>query len=209
MMKSVIINTVSVTTHFGWRDMIRSFGYQQELLLKEYKELICTDSGKAWSKGSISSETMLNDVKIENIDIAQKLEGMISNIGILEKQAIETEKWIALLKQRGYKVYLCTSFPMTGIRGRLRDLAIELAEVDGQLVSEYKNMDTLSPDSYRRLLQMYGLKAEECIFIDDHMENIEAAKAEGMHTIIFNSYEEATDEIDRWMKEKVFEECTD
>ncbi len=209
MMKSVIINMVSITTHFGWRDMLRTFGYQQESLLPDYKELFNKEFWSEWHKGNLSSEAVVNNRKTENI--VQRLGDMINHIDVLEKQAIETEKWIALLKQRGYKVYLCTSFPMAGLRSRLKlqDLVVELAEVDGQLVSEYKNMDTPSPDSYRRLLQMYGLKAEECIFIDDHMENIEAAKAEGMHTITFNSYEEVTDEIDRWMKKKVFEERID
>ena len=38
---------------------------------------------------------------------------------------------------------------------------------------------------YRRLLSKYALQAEECIFIDDRQENVEAAKQLGMAGIVF------------------------
>jgi putative hydrolase of the HAD superfamily len=46
-------------------------------------------------------------------------------------------------------------------------------------------------------MDRYGLKAEECVFIDDRPENIEAAKALGMEGIVFENYEQASEELEK------------
>ena len=42
---------------------------------------------------------------------------------------------------------------------------------------------------YRMFLLKYGLRADECVFIDDTEENVEAAKALGFSGIVFRDYE--------------------
>ena len=46
----------------------------------------------------------------------------------------------------------------------------------------------LKPDSeiYIRLLEKFGLKAEECLFIDDSEANIRAAEALGFYGLVFD-----------------------
>jgi 2-haloacid dehalogenase len=41
------------------------------------------------------------------------------------------------------------------------------------------------PEIYDLLLTRYGLKADDCIFIDDSQENVQGARAVGMHAIHF------------------------
>ena len=48
---------------------------------------------------------------------------------------------------------------------------------------------------YSLLLKRYGLNADECVFIDDLKENIEAAKALGIHGIVFETYEQAVRDL--------------
>ena len=43
---------------------------------------------------------------------------------------------------------------------------------------------------YQILLDRYGLKADECVFIDDRQSNIDAAQAIGIHGITFKSCEQ-------------------
>ena len=44
---------------------------------------------------------------------------------------------------------------------------------------------------YEYLLERYQLKAEECFFLDDRADNIEAAKAVGMEGMVFQGDYEA------------------
>ena len=45
-------------------------------------------------------------------------------------------------------------------------------------------------DIYKLLLSTYKLNADECVFIDDRMENVEAAREVGMHALRFTDIEE-------------------
>jgi 2-haloacid dehalogenase len=66
---------------------------------------------------------------------------------------------------------------------------------DGIVVSgEEKNRKPF-PDFYRLLLDRYEVKAEEALFIDDNVRNIEAAKNLGIHTIPFASPDQLLTEL--------------
>ena len=53
---------------------------------------------------------------------------------------------------------------------------------------------------YRILLERYGLKAEESIFIDDNPANIEGGKAVGIDGIVFQTVEQLKEELERKLK---------
>ena len=57
---------------------------------------------------------------------------------------------------------------------------------DGTVVSALVGICKPDRRIYEYLLFKYGLKAEECIFIDDLPANIEAAKEVGIHGILFD-----------------------
>lgn len=57
----------------------------------------------------------------------------------------------------------------------------------GILVSGEENLKKPDPAIYKLILDRYGLKAEECIFIDDNLRNIEASTKMGIHSIHFTS----------------------
>ena len=61
-----------------------------------------------------------------------------------------------------------------------------MAFFDGIMVSS--SVHLIKPDTriYELLCNTYSLKPEECIFIDDRPENVEAAEAVGMKGIIFD-----------------------
>ena len=57
--------------------------------------------------------------------------------------------------------------------------------LDGYVVSGVERTMKPGPQIYRILLERYGLKAEECIFIDDTPANVAGAEALGIQGILF------------------------
>jgi 2-haloacid dehalogenase len=57
----------------------------------------------------------------------------------------------------------------------------------GILVSGEDKLKKPDPAIYQLILNRYGLVAEECIFIDDNLRNIEASRKMGIHSIHFKS----------------------
>jgi len=58
-----------------------------------------------------------------------------------------------------------------------------LSGFDGVVVSGDERLLKPDPAIYRLLLDRYGLKAEDCVFIDDSSANVEAARVIGMQAI--------------------------
>ena len=55
----------------------------------------------------------------------------------------------------------------------------------------------IKPDHaiYERLLEKFGLVAEECVFTDDREDNVQGAREVGMHAIVFKNAEQLEQEL--------------
>ncbi len=102
--------------------------------------------------------------------------------------------FVQTLKNSGYRVYVLSNasdkfysyFPK----------AIPTDLFDGLFVSADYLM--LKPDVaiYRKFLEVFGLKADECFFIDDMPQNAEGARQAGMYALQFKGdYSEAISAI--------------
>ena len=56
---------------------------------------------------------------------------------------------------------------------------------DGTLISCDVKLVKPMPEIYLRMCQTFGLRADECFFIDDSTANVEAARYTGMHGVVF------------------------
>jgi len=93
------------------------------------------------------------------------------------------------VKRRGFKVFFLYNFFLDGHEFcRKRDSFYE--DVDGMIISALEGLIKPAPAIYQLLLGRYDLVAEESIFIDNLLPNIEAAKAFGIKTIHFPSLED-------------------
>lgn len=92
------------------------------------------------------------------------------------------------LKNKGYRIYALTNwsaetFP---IAKQKYDF---LQKMDGIVVSGEEKMNKPNPEIYKRLLARYGLQANNCVYIDDSLPNVEAAAQLGFDVIHFVSPE--------------------
>ena len=92
------------------------------------------------------------------------------------------------LKNKGCRIYALTNwsaetFP---IAKKKYDF---LQHMDGIVVSGEEKMNKPNPEIYKRLLARYGLQANNCVYIDDSLPNVEAAAQLGFDAIHFVSPE--------------------
>ena len=88
------------------------------------------------------------------------------------------------LKSRGVGVYGLTNWPaatFTEARRRFRTLA----GIDNYVVSSSVKLAKPEPAIYDLLIRKYNLKPQECVFIDDRIDNVNAAKALGISGIVY------------------------
>ena len=88
------------------------------------------------------------------------------------------------LKSKGVGVYGLTNWPAeTFSEARRRFKTI--ANIDNIVVSSFVKLAKPEHAIYQLLLSRYDLKPEECVFIDDRKDNVDAAIALGMSGIVY------------------------
>ena len=103
-------------------------------------------------------------------------------------------------KARGYGAWGLTNwswetFPL------IRDRYPVFALLDGFVVSGKEKTVKPGPRIYRILLERYGLRAEECIFIDDNPKNTAGAEAVGIRGLVFQDAAQLRRDLDRILSE--------
>lgn len=111
------------------------------------------------------------------------LASIIDEWSQLLKVIPKTMECIKLLKKNGYQVYILSNTSKEGADTCLAlDEAFSL--IDGGVYSYEIQINKPDLRIYQCILDKYQLSADECIFIDDKEENIQAARKIGMHGIV-------------------------
>ena len=154
-----------------------------------YKELF---KGPEWimgDEGIITNGQRYELVK-ERIPerLHQTLKLVVENWDMCMEPVTGALEFYKLVKEKGYHTYILSNacnrffhyFPKH----------YDLNSFDGVVVSSNVKMIKPNPNIYEYILETYHLKPEECFFIDDVKENIEAANKVGIEGFIFeNDYE--------------------
>mgnify|MGYP000286109203 CR=1 FL=1 len=117
--------------------------------------------------------------------------GVVSGLG----KGITAASLGRLLKARGYHTYYLSNYGERIRREASKELSF-LSHMDGGIMSYTVHLAKPDPAIYQTLLDRYGLKAEECVFLDDTVRNVEAAQALGIAGIVVTSQEQAKKELE-------------
>lgn len=194
MIKNVVFDIGNVLTLFAWREYFSSFGYDDETLEKLAKATVLSPAWLEYDKGAFSDEEIIklfiaNDPSIEK----EILETLTCIKGLLIRCDYAIP-WIQELKEKGLQVFYLSNFSRPAYRD-CQDTIDFVPYTDGGIFSYRVNL--IKPDAaiYQLLLEQYGLTASECVFIDDTLHNVEAAKALGMAGIQFKDLEQCKKEL--------------
>lgn len=92
------------------------------------------------------------------------------------------------IKKSGGKLYLLSNISR-GFARTYTDspwIAELLAKFDGLVFSGPIGLTKPNRDIFEHILGKYSLNAGECVFIDDHLHNIEAAREVGINSYLFD-----------------------
>jgi len=105
------------------------------------------------------------------------------------------------LKVKGWSLYLLSNFSVEKfdlIRNRYDFLKL----FDSMIISGHHKLVKPDPEIFKLTLRLIGREADECLFIDDSPTNIESAQKLGFHTIHFQSVEQLTLELTKFISQE-------
>lgn len=101
---------------------------------------------------------------------------------------------ISELRAKDYKIFGLTNWSMETFPEARAHFGI-LQMIDRYVVSGAEGLVKPDPRLFQVLLDRYGLKSEECTFVDDNPDNVAAAKGMGMQGILFTNAETLRKEL--------------
>lgn len=194
MIKNIIFDIGNVLTDFRWEGFLRDKGFDGEVYERIVNATVlsniwCEYDRGVWSEEQILAAFIKNAPELE-VEIHQAFDDF-KELVTLREYAIP---WIMELKEKGYKVVYLSNFSRKA-EVECGDALAFLPFTDGGILSYQEKL--IKPDAaiYELLLSRFGLVAEECVFLDDTLANVEAARELGIHGIHFETKEQAEEEL--------------
>lgn len=194
MINTVIFDIGKVLVSFDWRGQLRSMGVSPEEEEIIGKAMFQHEDWKELDRGVLTEQELLARFYSHAPQYADLMKQAFFGIFSSIRTFRYTKDWITRLKEAGLRVYYLSNYG-EHVRQISRETLAFTELMDGGLFSYQVKMIKPSPWIYAELFRRYQITPEEAVFIDDTAENIEAAKALGLHTIHFTSYEQAVEEL--------------
>lgn len=186
MIKNIVFDMGNVLLDYNPEVSLQAFLDKEEDRQIIRKELF---EGPEWIQGDLGQ--MNNEVRYETIKtripkrLHQALKACVYQWQICMTPLAGAGEFVAYMKEKGFKIYVLSNASDTFYEYFPKFLPLDF--FDGVMISADVHM--IKPDVriYKTFLEKYGLKPEECLFIDDRRNNVEGAEAAGMKGIIFNN----------------------
>jgi putative hydrolase of the HAD superfamily len=108
----------------------------------------------------------------------------------------ETVELLRRLKRKGHPLYCLSNMHFASIE-YLEKKETFWDVFNGAVISCRLQLCKPEPDIYKHLLQTYGLRADETLFIDDVQKNLDSAARLGIRTLRFENAAQCERELDK------------
>lgn len=185
MIKNIVLDMGNVLLNFDPEAVLNKFCSSDDEKQVIRKELF---NGPEWlmgDRGDIKDSDRFDLVKVR---VPEKFHEALKNCAFKWDFCMDplpgAREFCEAVKEQGYGIYVLSN--ASDLFYKYFPNLLPLNFFDGIFVSSDYKM--LKPDEeiYRTFLEKYGLKADECLFIDDREENVIGAKAVGFNGFVFS-----------------------
>ena len=202
MIKNVIFDLGNVLIDFKPIKYIKSLGYDDEKALEIFNKTIKDPIWAVMDRGIYrDKESYVKAFKTKYPEIKDDIDKFlggpwIENVIFPLKDNL---KMIDLVKEKGLKYYILSNYPKDAFEYTY-NMCPFIQNGDGMVISYDVLMIKPDKNIYLKLLDKYGLKANECLFIDDLDINVEGAKSVGINAIVFKDLEDGYKKLEEYLK---------
>lgn len=194
MITTIILDIGQVLAEFGWKEYTENLGFSEEVTTRLQKATVLSKWWNEVDRGKMSDEQLIAACCQEDPKLEKEIKQFFKGIEYIVKEYDYAPNFIIALKEAGYQVYILSNYgkrPFSYARERFKFLPL----VDGSVISYEVNYIKPEKEIYEILLKKYKLVPQKAVFLDDRLENVEAAKAFGIKGIQFTSLNQALKEL--------------
>lgn len=196
MIKNIIFDLGNVVLKLKWENVLNKFSNNPNDIKLLHKVIFDSEEWKELDNGTIEKQDAIN---IMISQLPQELHQTCKNIMNNWREGLvinnEIINFISSIKSQGYKTYILSNAPHE-IPEYLTNKDLN-KYFDGQIISAQEKVSKPEEKIYKILLNRFSLVPEESLFLDDKIENIEAAKKCNINGYVFdyNNFEVFLEDI--------------
>ena len=201
MIRNIVFDIGNVLVDYCWQDHIAHCGFTGEKADRIAHAMMLGPDWKELDRGVLSGEAFRQLLISKAPELEQEILLVMSDLNTLVRRREGSIPWIRDLKTRGYGTYYLSNYGEQ-VRRDTADSLDFMKEMDGGIMSY--EVHQIKPDAeiFHTLLDRYGLKAEESIFLDDTNINVDAARGVGMQGLLVESQEQAIRDLNALLMQK-------
>ena len=201
MIRNIVFDIGNVLVDYCWQDHIAHYGFTGEKADRIAHAMMLGPDWKELDRGVLRDEEFRRLLISKAPELEQEILLLMSDLSTLVRRREGSIPWIQDLKARGYHTYYLSNYGEQ-VRRDTADSLDFMKEMDGGIMSY--EVHQIKPDAeiFHTLLDRYGLKAEESIFLDDTNINVDAARDVGMKGLLVESQEQAIRDLNALLMQK-------
>ncbi len=184
MIKNIVFDIGGVLADFRIKEFLMEKGFDGPMIRRILKASVMSPYWGRFERGELSEEETLQGFVSRDPEIAENLRTAFSSIEGMLTMRDYAIPLVKALKAGGLGVYYLSNYSKKAYDECAGSLGF-MPYMDGGLVSFRAGRTKPDPEMYRMFLEKFGLRAEECLFIDDTAENVEKAEELGFAGVIF------------------------
>ena len=188
MIRNIVFDIGGVLADFRLMEFLTEKGFDVPMIKRILKASVMSTYWGSFERGELTEEETLRGFASLDPENEGNLRTAFSNIEGMLTMREYAIPLVKAMKEAGLHVYYLSNYSKKAYDECAGSLEF-MPYMDGGLVSFLAGRTKPDPEMYRMFLLKYGLRADECVFIDDTEENVEAAKALGFSGIVFRDYE--------------------
>ena len=201
MIKNIVFDVGQVLMSYIPENYLKNLGFSEKTIQTLMTAIFNSKLWEASDRGIISTEEIWEGFRNNAPGLEKEVQIVYDNLGDVVELMPYAEAWVKTLKEQGYHLYILSNYAdhtyqLSGYKMKF------LPYMDGTLFSYAYKMAKPDHEIYEKLCTMYQLNPQETVFFDDREENIEAARACGIHGIVFQSHEQAQKDLETLLKKE-------
>lgn len=201
MIKNIVFDIGKVLMAYDPDSLMERLGFTQEVRNAVNEAMFQHPFWNESDRGALSSQELLAGFISHNPAYEAQIRRAYAAVGDAITLMSHALPWIKDLKSRGYHLYILSNYADYTYQHTEHKMEF-LPYMDGVVFSYRCKLIKPETEIYEYLCNTHQLQPSECVFLDDRLENVEAARAYGLHAIQFFDYEQASAELEKLLDNK-------
>lgn len=199
MIRNIIFDFGKVLVDYDYEPFLESFIEKEEDRIK-FAEVVCTPEFVLMcDRGDVSFEELIKMTQAEHPEWHRELQIFYDRqMDAMTVEMPGMRDLLTRLRARGYKLYGLTNWSLFVYKVIKKYDILQM--LDGRTISSEEHMIKPDKEIYDRICERFGLMADECVFTDDRVINVEGARKAGMKAITFHNAAQFEAELEEYLR---------